>query len=136
MDNISDDQINEIMKLIDFIEFSFIIEDKNNKDDEINKNDEEINNIKLEPNKEIINKKFNTFLKNNNLNNENNPFINILLQNKNSNSNENKDCFSDSPSKNYPETKNEKLEKNKIIISENHEVKLGKINKDFLLYFN
>ena len=98
MDNISVDQINEIMKLIDFIEFSFIIEDKNNKDDEINKNEEEINNIKLEPNKEIINKKFNTFLKNNNLNNENNPFINILLQNKNSNSNENKDCFSDSPS--------------------------------------
>ena len=98
LDNISDDQINEIMKLIDFIEFSFIIEDKNNKDDEINKNEKEINNIKLEPNKEIINKKFNTFLKNNNLNNENNPFINILLQNKNSNSNENKDCFSDSPS--------------------------------------
>ena len=69
MDNISDNEINEIMKSIDFIEFSFITEDKNNKDDEIIRKEEEIKNIKLELIKEIINKKFNTFLINNNLNN-------------------------------------------------------------------
>ena len=136
LDNISDNEINEIIKSIDFNEYSFNSEDQNNKDDEISRKEEELTNVKFEPNKEIINKKFNPFSKNNNLNNENNPFINLLQKNKNSNSKENKDYFPDSPSKNSHETKNEKLETNKININENQKVELGKIKKDYLLCFN